>query len=145
MGDESFLQSGADGKRAAKRARVLLSARLSTPELSVDARLRDLSRKGALVECRTTLPPGTEVMFERGDTRVPAHVAWSAQGRLGLQFHYQIDDGELLVHIGRRKEHPAPPPRYGRSALAPGMNARDLAAARAWSVAVGLTLPERGD
>lgn len=145
MGDESFLPAATGGKRTAKRARVLLSARLRTADGVIDARLRDLSRKGALVECRAVPPPGTEVTFERGATRVPAHVAWSAQGRAGLEFHSMIDESELLVHIGRRVEPAAPPYRFGRSALTLGMNAMERKAVQAWSVAVGLTLPERGD
>lgn len=145
MGDESFLQAEVNGKRSTKRARVLLSAKLKTPSGTINARLRDLSRKGALVECAATPPAGTEVTFERGTIRVPAYVAWSAHGRVGLQFHYIIDENELLVHIGRRPEPPASPYRFGRAALTLGMNMRERKAARAWSVAVGLTLPEQGD
>ncbi|MBX3561064.1 MAG: PilZ domain-containing protein [Sphingomonas sp.] len=145
MGDVSFLQAGTSGKRTAKRARVLLSAKLKTPAGTLTARLRDLSRKGALLECATTPPSGTEVVFERGATKVPANVAWSAHGRLGLEFHYMIDENELLVHIGRRTEPPASPYRFGRAALTLGMNAKERKAAQAWSVTVGLTLPERGD
>ncbi len=145
MGDESFLQAAVDGKRTAKRARVLLSASLRTPAGTITARLRDLSRKGALVECAATPPPGTEVTFERGTMKVPAHVAWSALGRVGLEFHYMIDESELLVHIGRRMEPAASPHRFGRAALTLGMNAKERKAAQAWSVAVGLNLPEQGD
>lgn len=135
----------AGGKREAKRARVLLAARLRTEAGVIEARLRDLSRKGALVECAVMPPAGTTLVFERGETAVPAHVAWAAGGRAGLQFDYLIDESELLVHIGRRTEQPTPTPRYGRSALALGMNASERKLARAWSVAVGLNLPERMD
>ena len=145
MGDKSLLQAGTDGARTARRARVLLSAKLRTPAGIISARLRDVSRKGALIECAVPPPLGTEVTFERGTTKVPARVAWSAHGRAGLQFHSMIDESELLVHIGRRAEPPASPYRFGRAALTLGMSAKERKAAQAWSVAVGLTLPERGD
>jgi hypothetical protein len=143
MGAENFVTSAADGKRGAKRARVLLSAKLQTPAGTIAARLRDLSRKGALVECGATPPVGAEVIFERGKTTVPARVAWATGGRVGLAFDYQIDESELLVHIGGQKEQSAPAQRYGRSGLTLGMSARERKLAQAWSVAVGLNLPER--
>jgi hypothetical protein len=145
MGAETFLNTAANGKRSAKRARVLLAAKLETPGGLVDVRLRDLSRKGALVESAALPPAGTEVVFLRGKTTVPARVAWAAAGRVGLEFHYMIDEHELLVHIGRMKPPAESYPPLGRSAITMGMNARERKLARAWSVTVGLNLPERGD
>jgi hypothetical protein len=145
MGNESFLKPATSGKRSAKRSLVLLSAKLETPAGTIAGRLRDLSRKGALIECRITPPAGTEVTFERGKTIMPAIVAWSANGRIGLEFKHMIDESELLVHIGRREESPVSPYRFGRAALTLGMNAKERKAAKAWSVAVGLTLPEQGE
>jgi hypothetical protein len=144
MGVETVVTSS-DSKRGAKRARVLLAAKLQTPSGTIQARLRDLSRKGALVECAATPPVGAELVFERGTTTVPARVAWAASGRVGLEFEYPIDETELLVHIGRAKEPAATPPRYGRPSIALGMSATERKLAKAWSVAVGLNLPERGD
>ncbi len=144
MGNASILPPQ-QAEIAPRSALVLLSAKLKTAEGMIDARLRDLSCKGALIECRTTPPPGAEVTFERGVTSVAAHVAWSTQGRAGLEFHSMIDESELLVHIGRRAEPSAPVYRFKRSALTLGMNAMERKAVQAWSVAVGLTLPERGD
>lgn len=99
MGADNFVATSVGGKRAARRARVLLAARLKTPFGEVDCRLRDLSRKGALVECATQPPVGSEVTFVRGSTIVPARVAWTAGGRIGLEFHYMIDEHELLVQL----------------------------------------------
>ena len=59
MGVENFQNAPAGSKRSAKRARVLLAAKLQTPLGEVDARLRDLSRKGALSNarrCRRSAP-----------------------------------------------------------------------------------------
>lgn len=144
MGADTFV-TPAGSQRTAKRARVLLAAKLQTPAGTLDVRLRDLSRKGALVECMNIPPAGTEVKFERGKMTVPARVAWSAAGRVGLEFEYLIDESELLVHIGPAKETPAVNLRYSRSTITLGMSARERKMAQAWSVAVGLNLPERGD
>ena len=142
MGVESF-DSTVTGKRGAKRARVLLAAKLHTPAGIVDARLRDLSRKGALVECKAQPEAGSEVVFERGATRLNATVAWAAKDRIGLAFANPIDEHELLVHIGRPSPRREELPAYSRIGIMRGMSAQERNAARAWSVAVGLTLPEK--
>jgi len=143
MGVENFVQSAVDGKRAAKRARVLLAAKLETRTGQIDARLRDLSRKGALLECTQLPPVGSEVVFRRGASAVPARVAWAGQGRVGLEFHDQIDENELLVQLKRGGgERSSINERYRRSGFGSGLSAEDRQAAQQWSVAVGLTLPE---
>jgi hypothetical protein len=146
MGAEKHVNASADSKRSAKRARVLLSAKLQTSFGEVDARLRDLSRKGALVECAHIPPVGSEVVFVRGATVVPARVAWASANRVGLEFDHMIDEHELLVHIGKpTRAAPQPQihsPSYRRPALSRGMSVEDRKVAQAWSVAVGLNLPE---
>lgn len=138
MGVENFGGASVGGKRAAKRARVLLAARLETQWGEVEARLRDLSQKGALIECHQVPPVGSEVVFVRGATRVPARVAWAGENRIGLEFNYEIDEQEVFVHIGKRPE--AKPVSYRRPGLKSA--ADDLRAARTWGATVGLTLPE---
>jgi hypothetical protein len=145
MGAENFVNASAGSKRSAKRARVLLSAKLKTSFGEIDARLRDLSRKGALVECMQVPPAGSHVVFVRGTTVVPARVAWAANDRVGLEFDNMIDEHELLVHVGKPVKPPPPPiyqQNYKRPGLGRGMSVEDRQAAQAWSVAVGLTLPE---
>jgi hypothetical protein len=142
MGVENFVNGTSSvGNRSTKRARVLLAAKLETPFGEVDARLRDLSRKGALVECLEVPPVGTEVTFVRGKSRIPARVAWATSDRIGLEFHCMIDEHELLVQLG--KPAPPKPQSYSRPGLNARMSADDRKLAQAWSVAVGLTLPER--
>lgn len=139
MGVENFGGASVGGKRAAKRARVLLAARLETDRGEIEARLRDLSQKGALVECHQVPPVGSEVVFVRGATRVPARVAWAGEDRIGLEFHHEIDEQEVFVHIGKR-----PPPRPV-SFRRPGFKAsaaEDLHAAHVWGATVGLNLPD---
>lgn len=120
MGVNAFGDMSQTGKRRIKRARVLLTARLKTGTGEIDARLRDLSCKGALVECSEPLAVGDEVVFVRGETIVPARVAWTAAGRLGLEFHHSIDESEVLVHIARPSART--PERFRR----PRINGEDL-------------------
>lgn len=140
MGVENFQNAPAGSKRSAKRARVLLAAKLQTPFGEVDARLRDLSRKGALIECAKVPPVGTEVVFLRGTTVVPARVAWTGENRVGLEFHYMIDEQEVLVHITRRAQ--PKPESFRRPGLKEAMSDDERKVARAWGVAVGINLPE---
>ena len=139
MGVESFGDT-ITGKRQAKRARVLLAARLRTESGEVDARLRDLSRKGALVECESVPPVGSEVVFSRGATSVPARVAWAAHGRVGLEFAYMIDEQEVLVQL-KRTTVDQNQPRFRRPRLGEGLTAREKTLARLWGVSVGIAVP----
>ena len=140
MGAENFVRASIDGQRQAKRARVLLAGKLQTPYGEVDARLRDISRRGALVECSQVPPVGCEVVFSRGSTVVPARVAWTGGGRIGLEFHYPIDENEVLVQL--KKAPAAPVPRFRRPGLNEGLSEDDIKRARAWGVTVGIALPD---
>ena len=140
MGVENFGGTAVGGKRSAKRARVLLTARLETDSGDIEARLRDLSQRGALVECLKVPPVGSEVIFARGATRVRARVAWAGADRVGLEFHHEIDEHEVYVQLGKR---PAPKPvSFRRSGLNGSLTEEERRAAKAWSVTVGLVLPE---
>lgn len=100
-------QDGDDAQnRRAKRSRVLLTARIRTKSGVIDARLRNLSQSGALLESQTMPATGSPVVFERGDTIVDARVAWAVDGRFGIEFLDPIEESEVLIHIGK----PAPPP-----------------------------------
>lgn len=142
MGVEPF-ETVEAGQRASRRARVLLAAKLHTPAGISDARLRDLSRHGALIESPAIVKAGMKVTFERGASHVPATVAWATGLRIGLEFDHPIDESELLIHIGRAQTAAAVPSSYSRSGIMRGMSAQDRRVAQAWSVAVGLNLPEK--
>jgi hypothetical protein len=142
MGAESFGEGSIVGKRTAKRARVLLAAKLRTDAGEVDARLRDLSQKGALVECEAAPPVGSEVIFNRGSTSIPARVAWVGNGRVGLEFAYVIDEHEVYVQL-KRTTTDQNQPRFRRPRLfGEDMTSRDKEIARLWGASVGIPLPK---
>ena len=140
MGAENFVTNSTTGKRGARRARVLLAAKLKTPFGEVDCRLRDLSRKGALVECSKQPPVGSEVTFVRGPIIVPARVAWAGAGRVGLEFLFMIDEQELLVQLNRKSGSQSLE-RFRRPGLNEDLTEDARKLAQAWGVTVGLTLP----
>jgi hypothetical protein len=141
MSVEPFIDGPVAGKRKAKRARVLLAARLETAQGDVDARLRDLSRRGALVECQAVPPVGSEVVFHRGATSIPARVAWAGSDRIGLEFAYPIDEQEVLVQL-RRTSSDQNQPRFRRPRLfGEEMSEQEKKLARLWGVSVGIAVP----
>ena len=141
MGAENFVTTGVGGKRGARRARVLLAARLKTPFGEFDCKLRDLSRKGALVECAKQPPVGCEVTFVRGSTVVPARVAWTGAGRVGLEFQFMIDEQEVLVQLKRKAVDTGNYERFRRPGLNEDLSEDARKLAQKWGVTVGLTVP----
>ena len=127
-------------ERKDRRSLVLLAAKLRTPQGLRDVRLRNLSISGALLEAEDPPAKETEVVFERGETVVPARVAWSGGNRFGIEFHTPIDESEVLVHVSRPK--PAVPPSpaaFKRPGLRTGPTAEDRILGESWARA-----PRRG-
>ena len=141
MGAHPFVDVPVAGKRSAKRARVLLAARLRTGAGGeIEVRLRDLSQQGALVEGKSLPPPGNEVVFSRGSITVPARVAWTGEGRAGLEFAYPIDETEVLVQL-KRTNSDTNQPRFRRPRLGEDMSEQEKKLARLWGVSVGIAVP----
>ncbi|MDT9599313.1 PilZ domain-containing protein [Sphingosinicella rhizophila] len=140
MGAENFVEAPKSGNRKARRARVLLAVRLETDAGNeIEGRLRDLSRKGALVECMAVPPVGSQVTFKRGKTIVPARIAWTGGNRVGLEFAFMIDESELLVQLGGKPDESAQ--RYRRPRLFDELSEQDRKRARVWGASVGLAVP----
>lgn len=139
MGAEPFVNATDVGKRAARRSRVLLAAKLHSSLGELDCRLRDLSRKGALLECATLPPVGSVVVFVRGKVAIPARVAWIGGNRLGIEFDHAIDEQAVLVQLkhGYRTDVPEFYQRIGRP-----MTAEERRHARTWAASMELRLPE---
>ena len=139
MGAENFPGGTSAKQRSAKRNRVLLSAKLRTAYGEIDARLRDLSQKGALIECGAPLHVGDEVIFSRGSTVVPARIAWTGGGRIGLEFLRMIDESEVLVQLGRTGSN-TPQQRFRRPPLHGDLSEQERRLARLWGVSVGINI-----
>ena len=139
MGAENFPGGTSAKQRSAKRNRVLLSAKLRTAYGEIDARLRDLSQKGALIECGAPLQVGEEVIFSRASTVVPARIAWIGGGRIGLEFLRMIDESEVLVQLGRTGSN-APQQRFRRPPLHGDLSEQERRLARLWGVSVGINI-----
>ena len=140
MGVQNFVDPSVAGKRTAKRARVLLAAKLQIGSIEIDVRLRDLSPQGALIEAQRVPPQGAEVTFTRGSLTVPARVAWVGEGRAGLEFAYMVDESEVLVQL-KRTTTDQNQPRFRRPALGEDMSVQDKQLARLWGVSVGIAIP----
>jgi hypothetical protein len=141
MGAHSFVDVPVAGKRSAKRARVLLAAKLRTGGgCEVDVRLRDLSQRGALVEGKSLPPQGSEAVFSRGSITVPARVAWIGEGKAGLEFAFPIDETEVLVQL-KRTNVDSNQPRFRRPRLGEDMSEQERKLARLWGASVGIAVP----
>ena len=113
MNDDSY-EDGVHNRQS-KRSLVLLSAKLKTRAGDLDVRLRNLSQKGALLEADRCPEVGGDVVFERGDTVVPARVAWVSAQRFGVEFLEPIEESEVLIHVGRPKPKPDNAPVFRRT------------------------------
>lgn len=145
MSSENSAGEEQAGARDAKRSRVLLTAKLQTPRGELDARLRDLSCKGALLECQHRLAIGDEVVFHRGATVVPARVAWAAGNRIGIEFLQPIAESEVLIHVGARASAQAPQPahsasRFRRPRFGEDLSEYDRKLARVLGASLGVSL-----
>jgi hypothetical protein len=99
--DMAMDESSTNQNRRNKRSLVLIAGKVKGEGGTLDVRLRNLSRNGALLEADYPPAEGTEVVFERGETIAPARVAWVSGTRFGIQFHHQIEESEVLIHIGK--------------------------------------------
>ena len=140
MGAENFGNVTSAGKRTAKRSRVLLTAKLRTPLGDIEVRLRDLSQRGALIEVNDEFREDDQVVFTRGDTIVPARVAWAGGGRVGLEFLREIEESEVLIHV-TRKPIAQTQQRFRRPRiLGEDMSEQERKLARVWGASVGITV-----
>lgn len=141
MGVVSFGGAIRTGQRCVKRARVLLSARIRVAGGDYDARLRDLSSKGALVECGAPAKAGDSVIFLRGEMHIPARVAWATDNRLGLQFERPVDESEVLVRIGRRPARRTEQDHRRSGILGGDFTEKERRLIRAWGTSVRIPVP----
>ena len=79
----------------------------------VEARVRDISRTGALLEANITLEAGGQVRLTCGGTHLDARVAWADEGCFGLEFDTPLLVGKLIDCSGSQAQ------RLGAAKLPP--------------------------
>jgi hypothetical protein len=95
-------------KRDPKRSRVFLDAYVDPGTGPVQARIRDISSVGALVESDLLPEPGDVLQLTCGKVCVPAHVAWRDNGRFGLEFDAPLLMSRLVDSEGPKLKVSAP-------------------------------------
>jgi len=95
-------------KRAPKRSRVFLSAILEGASGRAEARVRDISKTGALVESDYAPGSGEELRLVCGKISLPARVAWADRGWFGVEFLIPLAMTSLLDASGSKLAVSAP-------------------------------------
>ena len=108
-------ESSAAQNRKGRRSNVFMKAVIEQAGQSTDVKLRNLSAEGALVEARSLPVEGSELMFIKGDLRVPGRVAWTDSGHAGIAFTKVLDPVQLMRHV------PAPKARVAARFRRPGL------------------------
>jgi hypothetical protein len=71
--------------------------------ITVEVKLRNISSRGALVECPVPVSPGTDLAIDIvGVGPVRGSVRWAQSGKFGVQFTQQFELGRLAP----KKEKP---------------------------------------
>ena len=95
-------------KREPKRSRVFLSAEVDAGKGPVTARIRDISRTGALMESDFAPKGGETVRMTCGSTVAEGRVAWSDRGWFGLEFDSPLTAEDLIDTSGATLSVSAP-------------------------------------
>jgi hypothetical protein len=95
-------------KRAPKRSRVFLSATVDSGAGPVDARIRDISSSGALVESAVEPGAGEAIRLECGRTKLDGRVAWAERGWFGVEFETPLLTNRLVDPTGAKLAVSAP-------------------------------------
>jgi hypothetical protein len=95
-------------KRDQKRSRVFLSAHVDSGTGPIAARIRDISRTGALVEADFAPAGGETLELVCGSTTLQARVAWADRGWFGVEFFTPLLVGDLVDAAGTKLKVSAP-------------------------------------
>lgn len=100
---EASSEAVPSGGRARKRDSLLLSARVRVGDQTAtyEARVRNLSEGGLMIELDQIVEPGTPVTLDmRGLGEITGTVAWCTRGRLGVALDHPIDPARARKPIG---------------------------------------------
>lgn len=95
-------------KREEKRSRVFLAAQVVSGAGPVDARIRDISKTGALLESEFTPQARESVQVKCGSTLLQARVAWVERGWFGVEFETPLLMTRLVDEAGVKLKVSAP-------------------------------------
>lgn len=95
-------------KRARRRSRVFVFAQVSCEGGSMDARIRDISSSGALIEADVSPRLDAIVELACGKTRLRARVVWVDGFRFGVEFSRPLLMNSLVDRSGARLAVSAP-------------------------------------
>ncbi|MFN3620138.1 PilZ domain-containing protein [Sphingorhabdus sp.] len=98
-------------KRSPKRTASFLKAKLKSESLTQEVCVRDVSVNGALLDVAEPLRVFEIVTLICGDTQVNGIVAWSDQGRVGMEFS-ELLTSKLLVDALNSKIKVSAPKNY---------------------------------
>ena len=89
-------------KRDPKRSRVFLTAEVDTGSRRFDARIRDISTTGALLEADCSPRADDSVDLVCGETRMNGRVVWSERGWFGVEFETPLRVSRLVDPAGAK-------------------------------------------
>lgn len=95
-------------KREPKRSRVFLTATVEPGTGQVAARIRDISRTGALLESDFVPNGGQTLALICGTTRLEARVAWADRGWFGVEFATPLEALDIVDISGTTMQVSAP-------------------------------------
>lgn len=95
-------------KRAPKRSRVFLSADYDSGSGPVEARIRDISTSGALLESAVAPAAGSDVQVTCGGAHMSGHVVWVENGWFGVEFNEPLQMDALVDAAGSQLQVSAP-------------------------------------
>jgi hypothetical protein len=86
--------------RSRPRANVFLMAALSSRDLTVAVRVRNLSVEGALLEGPDLPDEGQQVLLRRGSLSTKSKIAWRRESQCGIRFEQPILVAEWVRRAG---------------------------------------------
>ena len=94
--EQAKASASSDENREDRRHPLIWSGKLHYDFATTPVRLRDISSKGALVECQSLLPVGAEPLLDLGEAgEVFGTVTWAVGDHMGLKFHEPFDIQQL--------------------------------------------------
>ena len=144
MGIDLSSRTTRQESRKGKRSRVLFTANVSSSGREAEARIRDLSPLGALIETDEPQRLGDRVSLRRGKIAVEARVAWVGGNRAGIQFDQPVDQPRLLAEGKSRAFSPRIDIQsdHQRRCIHAPLTEEELRLARLWASQMGLSFEE---